>query len=318
MAVLSVRNLSKIFTETSFFNKQKQEKQFIAVDNISFDIGEGEILGVLGPNGAGKTTTIQMLLSTLTPTSGSITYFGKDFFTHRSEILESVSFASTYVKLPGGLSVQENLDLYGRLYGLSSRERAAQIEKFLKFFDMWTMRDKQTGTLSAGQMTRIMLAKAFLSSPKIVLLDEPTASLDPDIAAAVREFVIKQQREWGTSVLFTSHNMDEVTEVCDRVIVLKRGVIIANDTPEKLAATVATARVHLVMFNTDDAHNVIECVAGRGLLAQRKDLAIEIEVDENNIAELLICFAEGGITYQHISIDKPTLEDYFLHIVKQG
>lgn len=304
MSLLHVENLKKIFPPN-----------FIAVNNISFSLQESEILGLLGPNGAGKTTTIQMLLSTLTPTGGTINYFGKDFAAHRSEILEKVAFASTYVKLPPRLTVRENLDIYGRLYGMTKTARDHNTEKFLKFFGMWESRDKQLGLLSAGQTTRVMLAKAFLAHPKIVLLDEPTAALDPDIAQEVRQFVIHQKKEYGVSILFTSHNMDEVTEVCDRVLVLKNGKIIANDTPQTLAASVASAKVHFIM-QPAMLIRATQFAAQHNYFHATEDNAITIEVDEQAIAKLLMNLATEQIVYEHISVDKPSLEDYFLHIAK--
>lgn len=177
MPILSVKQLTKTFS--SGFPPFTQRKSFTAVNNISFDLERGEILGFLGHNGAGKTTTIQMLLGTLTPTSGTITYFGKDFATNRIDILKKVSTASGYDKLHARLTVWENLDVVGRIYNIPHEQRIAQIESVLKSFDMWNMRDKEMGSLSAGQTTRVMLAKAFLPNPEIVILDEPTASLDP-------------------------------------------------------------------------------------------------------------------------------------------
>lgn len=308
--VLVVDQLTKIFPA-----KQKDQSPFVAVDHISFSLGSGEILGLLGPNGAGKTTTIQMLLSTLTPTSGSIRYFGKDFFTDRSAILQDVGFASTYVSLPAHLTVSENLMVHGRLYKLSGGKLQARIEKFLKAFGVWDLRSKESGGLSAGQKTRVMLAKAFISHPKIVLLDEPTAALDPDIAHEVRRFILNQQREEQVSVLFTSHNMDEVTTVCDRVLVLKNGTFIANNTPDALAASVSTTRVHLVVG--DGLKRTVSYALAHNLIHSIQDRAIAIEVDENNIAQLLTGLAHVGVSYSQIWIEKPSLEDYFLSISAQ-
>ncbi len=303
MAILTVSNLTKKYGD------------YTAVNNISFSINEGEVVGLLGSNGAGKTTTIMMLLSTLKPTSGSIVYFGKDFAVHRSEILEKVSYASTYVKIPPRLTIEENLDIYARLYGLSSEQRKEQIKKYLTFFGMWNIRDRETGALSAGQLTRVLLAKAFISSPKIVLLDEPTASLDPDIAQEVREFIKQQQRDQNTSILLTSHNMDEVTEVCDRVLVMQNGSIIAQDTPEALAASISQSRLHLTMNDTTRA---VQFAEEHRLHYAVHGSMIEITIHEQEIAGLLDALALQGIKYTQISIDKPTLEDYFMHIVKQG
>lgn len=313
MALLVVNSLRKVFGKTWWpFGK---DNTFTAVDDISLTLDEGEVLGMLGANGAGKTTTTHMLLGTLTPTSGTIEYFGKSFRKHRSEILQHVSFASTYVKLPGRLSVWENLDIFGRLYGISYNDRIERIEKFLKFFDMWQFRNKDTGVLSAGQITRVMLAKAFIPNPKVVLLDEPTASLDPDVAYEVRQFIITQKRERGIGVLFTSHNMDEVALVCDRVLMMAGGKIIAQGTPHQLAASVATARVHFTI--TSGMEGVIQFAHNEEYSYVADRDTITLEVDEHDVARLLSGFARNGIEYSHISIDKPTLEDYFLSVTKE-
>ena len=247
MSVLSVSNLTKTFISGLWPFQNKHI--YTAVNDISFQLAKGEILGFLGPNGAGKTTTIQMLLGTLTPSSGIISYFGNNFAQHRVAILKRVGYASGYDKLPAQLTVTENLDIVGRLYGIRQPQRAQHIEKLLKTFRIWELRNQQTGTLSAGQATRVMLAKAFMGDPEIVLLDEPTASLDPDVALEVRQFILAQRKERGTSILITSHNMAEVTELCDRVLVLKKGVIIADNTPEQLALSISKVRVYLTITN---------------------------------------------------------------------
>lgn len=309
MSVLQVQSLHKQFINKPWFGSPQI---FNAVNGISFNIKQGEIVGLLGPNGAGKTTTIQMLLDTLTPTSGTITYFGKNLANHRSAILNHVTFASAYVKLPSKLTILENLEVFARLYDVPSPERAARIQKFLTMFDMWHIRHKLTGELSAGQMTRLMLAKAFIPHPKIVLLDEPTASLDPDIAQEVRAFVVEQKNKEGLAVLFTSHNMDEVTQVCDRVLVLQQGTIIADNSPAQLASSVSNTRVHLTIMEGIDY--ALEYVKNHNLAYTASKREIVIEVDEKDIAALLAGFAHKGINYCQISIDKPTLEEYFMSI----
>ncbi len=307
--VLRVSNLVKKFPLEK--TDPSPDKMFTALDHMSFTLEQGEILGILGPNGAGKTTTIQILLSVLKPTSGSIEYFGKNFFEHRSEILERVSYASSYARLPTNLTVRENLDIFGRLYGLSAEERAQQIEKYLTFFGVWQVADKETGFLSAGQMTRVMLAKAFISSPRIILLDEPTASLDPEIARDVRLFILEQQKEQGVSMVITSHNMHEITQMCNRVLVLKKGVIIANDTPQNLALSISHAQLHL----TPDIPDALISFLENNKLPHRTNThTISLEINEQDIASFLMRLAQEGITYSQISIDKPTLEDYFLSI----
>lgn len=312
MPILSVTNLTKTFTAGFWPFTKKQT--YTAVNTISFQLKKGEILGFLGPNGAGKTTTIQMLLDTLTPTSGSISYFGADFAQHRIAALKKIGYASGYDKLPARLTIIENLDIVGRIYGMNALYRAQQIEKLLKFFGIWEMRDRQTGTLSAGQATRVMLAKAFIADPEIVLLDEPTASLDPDVAHEVRQFILAQRKERGISILITSHNMDEVTELCDRVLVLKQGTIIADNTPEQLAQSTSKVRVHLIIAGDFDRARMYLRDMQLTHTAQASHLTIEL--DEHAIAQFLADLGERKIIYSHISIDKPTLEDYFLSIAK--
>lgn len=313
MEVLQVRDLTKIFA--SGFWPFSLSKEYKAVNGISFSLKKGEVLGFLGPNGAGKTTTIQMLLGTLTPSSGTISFFSKDFARNRVAILKKVTYASGYDKLPARLTILENLDIVGRVYGIPSLARQKRIEDILKFFTMWDMRDKETGMLSAGQATKVMLAKAFLPNPEIVLLDEPTAALDPDAAHEVRQFILKQKQEHGTSFLITSHNMDEVTEICDRVLVLKGGVIVADSSPEQLASSVANARIRLVISQAKEA--LEEYLKNEYIVHSHAEHEIIIEIDEQKIAAFLMRLAQIGVHYSQISIDKPTLEDYFLHIAKK-
>jgi len=312
--VLHVHELEKIFTSDSWFRRKRTS--FTAVNKISFDLHKGEILGLLGPNGAGKTTTIQMLLGTLTPTSGTIRYFDKDFKKNRSAILEHVSFASAYAKLPGKLTVYENLSVYARLYGMRPAQFEPKITILLGHFGISELRNRQSRTLSAGQMTRVMLVKAFMIDPDIVLLDEPTASLDPDVAHTVRQFILQQQHERKIAILFTSHNMDEVEEVCDRILVLKAGNIIADDTPERLAASIATARVELIISEGMDAA-ITYAQQHNHIYTQEKN-SLVIEVDEHNVSQLLAGLAAQYVIYSQISIEKPTLEDYFIHVAKNN
>lgn len=312
MSILIVHNLTKIFT-SGFWPFTKIQKHSI-VDNISFELKKGEILGFLGPNGAGKTTTIQMLLGTLTSTNGTITYFGKDFNEHRITALKRIGYASGYDKLPARLTITENLDIVARIYGMTSAQRAVQIKKMLHAFGLQNMRDRQVGSLSAGQMTRVMLAKAFIADPEIVLLDEPTASLDPDVAHEVRRFILAQRKERGTAILITSHNMDEVTELCDRVLVLKQGVIIADDKPEVLASTISKVHLHLTITSGFDA--LIAYLNDNKLMYAIEEKQITIDLDEHAIAQFLAQLSVHNIAYSHISIDKPTLEDYFLTVAQ--
>lgn len=220
--VLDVRNLTKTFGD------------FTAVNGISFALRPGEILGVLGPNGAGKTTTMHMLLGLITPTSGTIAMFGMDLETHREAILQRVNFSSTYMSMPQSLTVEENLWVIARLYGLSDVRR--KIDDIVKKLEMAEFRSKVTRKLSSGQMTRLTLAKALLTEPKILFLDEPTASLDPDIAQKIRALLKDEQRASGLSVVYTSHNMREMEEMSDRIIFLQKGNLVAEGTAAQIVS----------------------------------------------------------------------------------
>lgn len=210
----------------------KRFGSFTAVDEVSFEIRPGEILGLLGPNGAGKTTTIQMLLGVVTPTSGSIEAFGLDLSTHREAVLQQINFSSTYIAMPQSLTVEENLWVVARLYGLT--EIARRVDHVVKKLEMDEFRQKVTRKLSSGQMTRLTLAKAFLTEPRLLFLDEPTASLDPDIAYKIRSLLKEERRSSGLSILYTSHNMREMEEMSDRIIFLQRGRLVAEGTAQAI------------------------------------------------------------------------------------
>lgn len=211
---------------------RKQYGELFAVDGVSFQVGRNEIVGLLGPNGAGKTTTINMILGVLEPTSGSIHIEGLDLARHRPAALERTNFAAVYAALPGNLTVYQNLRIFGLLYGVKSLR--TRIPALLEQFDLRKFRDTKYGLLSSGEQTRVSLAKAMLNEPALLLLDEPTASLDPatarEIRATIREFALQ-----GTSgVLWTSHNMYEVEDVCDRVLFLSHGKILLEGNPKAL------------------------------------------------------------------------------------
>lgn len=312
MPLLKVDHLTKRYN-TGFWPFTAPQI-YTAVDGISFYLDKGEILGFLGSNGAGKTTTIQMLLGTLTPTSGTIFYFDRDFQHNRISLLKRIGYASGYDRLPAKLTICENLHMVGRIYSLSKSKRDYQIEKLLKVFGMWEMKDRQVGTLSAGQVTRVMLAKAFMADPEIVLLDEPTASLDPDIANEVHTFILAQRTERTISLLITSHNMEEVTKLCDRVLVLKKGVLIADSTPEQLARSTSKVHVHLTFMK--DLEHVRSFISSQGCSYTLQGKELTIEIDEYHIAQLLADLGKHQLIYSQIAINKPTLEDYFLSIAK--
>lgn len=302
---LSVKNLKKVYG--------KKNKLFTAVDEISFDLKEGEILGLLGPNGSGKTTTIQMLLGTLSTTSGSIHYFGKDFSKFRSEVLQSISFASTYTSLPYILTIEENLKCFGLFYGFEDYEERA--DPLLERFGILDKKKEPIAALSAGQITRLMLVKAFFTRPKIVLLDEPTASLDPDVSLEVVKFLLEQRDKTGLSILFTSHKMEEVAELCDRTIFLKNGKIIADDLPENLAKSVSLYILRLTI--TDGMKRTIAIAEQFKAAHQVDHRIISLSLDEKQIPSFLNSIMQAGVSYASIQIKEPSLEDYFLKITEK-
>jgi ABC-2 type transport system ATP-binding protein len=225
---------------------RKQFGDFTAVEDVSFSIEPGEILGLLGPNGAGKTTTIHMLLGLITPTAGAIEMFGMELAAHREQILQQVNFSSTYISMPMALTVEENLWVVARLYGLSEIYR--RVDDIVKKLEMEEFRHKVTRKLSSGQMTRLTLAKALLTEPKILFLDEPTASLDPDIAHKIRALLKEERRSVGLSILYTSHNMREMEEMSDRIIFLQRGKIVAEGTARAIIARFGQADLEEVFL----------------------------------------------------------------------
>ena len=213
-------------------NVKKNYGKNEAVKGISFNIKEDEILGLLGPNGSGKTTTIGMLLGLLKPTSGEILINGQKLEGNRIEILEQINFISPYIELPKKLTVKQNLTVYGKLYKINNiNERIEFLSEKLRLEDLL---NSITGELSSGQKNRVSLAKALINEPKVLLLEEPTASLDPEVGDFVRSFLEDYKKEKKISILLASHNMNEVTRLCKSILMMKDGIIIDKGNPEEL------------------------------------------------------------------------------------
>lgn len=284
-----------------------------AVNNISFRVKEGEIVGLLGPNGAGKTTTIAMMLGIISPTSGSISVFGLPFGDNREAILKQMNYSSAYIKAPWRLTVWEHLYVFALMYEVPNPKR--KIAEVLRIFNFTSQRDVLGGDLSSGNMARLNLCKAFINQPRVVLLDEPTSSLDPDVADQVRQFIKSSRERYKTTILITSHNMAEIEELCDRVIFMNRGRIIAEDTPEGLSKKIKKTRVRFMM--KDGAKRTIAFAREAGFTVSAKDRFVVVEVEEEDVAYLLAGLAEKGVSYSQISIDKPTLEDFFIEEARE-
>ena len=277
--LVKARELTKIFEGKT------------AVDHINFDVWPGEIVGFLGPNGAGKTTTIRMLMNILNPTSGELTIFGLHFKNGRKAILNRMNASSGTLSLPGKLSVEHNLRIFGDMYGIESP--SARIDALIQKFDLTELRHRSLYSLSTGQQVRVALAKAFLNKPQLLLLDEPTASLDPEVADRVRNFLLDIVREEKTTVFLTSHNMLEVEKVCSRVLFLNEGEIQAEGTPKELAAR---HRMWKLTINNQPV----------------------IEVDRDDVGPTLTKLVQSGTALQSISIHEPTLEDFFVHSARKS
>lgn len=232
--VVEVHHLRKIFGTAT------------AVEDLSFHVEEGEIVGLLGANGAGKTTSIHMLLGLITPTSGSINIFGRNLEKNRIEILQDINFASAYQFLPWNLKVWENLFIFAEIYRVQNSRK--KVNELLELFELSHMRDRITGGLSAGEQTRLNLCKALLNKPRLLLLDEPTASLDPDQADKVRKIIAGLQRDTGMTVINTSHNMIDVHELCSRILFMQKGRVIAEGNADQIMGQYGSASLEEVFI----------------------------------------------------------------------
>jgi ABC-2 type transport system ATP-binding protein len=251
---IKVQHLRKVYGEV------------VAVDDLTFTVPRGAVLGLLGGNGAGKTTTIAMLLGLLEPTDGTIEVLGIDMRRRRYAALPRMNFSSPYVDLPHRLTVRQNLQFYGRLYGVKNLRQ--RIDEIAEHMQVAQFLDRQTGKLSAGQKTRVALAKALINKPDVLLLDEPTASLDPDTADWVRTYLKDYQADTHATIVLASHNMAEVERLCDDVLLLQAGRVFDRGSPRELVQR----------FGRDDMEGVFLDMArgrGRGLEALRKSEAAQ-------------------------------------------
>ena len=218
--IIEIKELKKVFNKT------------IAVDNLNFEIQKGKIIGLLGPNGCGKSTTIGMMLGLIKPTSGSVIINNKNIENNRTDLLEKMNFISPYVELPKKLTVEENLKVYARLYGVKNLKE--KIDNLIEKLNLIEFKSRKTGELSSGQKNRVSLAKALINDPEILLLDEPTASLDPDVGDYIRSFIEDFASNKGSTILLASHNMNEVERLCHEVMMMKNGKIIDRGTSSDL------------------------------------------------------------------------------------
>jgi ABC-2 type transport system ATP-binding protein len=300
--VLSVDGLTKLYGA------------FTAVDHISFSLQKGQIVGLLGPNGAGKTTTIQMLTGITLPDGGSIRYFGMELHRNREACLQRINFSSSYNMLQNRITVWENLLVFARLYRVHRPE--ALIREMAEYFGITRLMNQRFLTLSAGQKTRVNLVKALLNDPEIILMDEPTASLDPDIADRTLTLIESLRESRELSIVYTSHQMDEVTRICDEVIFLDRGRIVAQDTPEGLTRRIAGGTRVQVRFDGQPRH-VLSALEPRFSDVEMADNnVVVVTTEEHQVPHAIYEIGNTGVHVLEIDIRKPTLEDVFLQIAR--
>ncbi|MBI4360017.1 MAG: ABC transporter ATP-binding protein [Candidatus Jacksonbacteria bacterium] len=300
--VLSVHNLTKRFGTST------------AVCGISFHIQKGEIFGLLGPNGAGKSTTIEMILGLISPTEGKISVFGKDIAKNREEILSRINYSSTYIQFMARLTVRENLVFFGKLYNVRKLDKKiASVAKQLEIEELLPLLFYK---LSSGQKTRVILAKTLLNDPEFLLLDEPTASLDPDIAFKVRELLQSIHRERGVSMLYTSHNMAEVEEMCDRVIFLQKGKIVAEGAPDELKRAARDYYIE-VAFASAKEQAFVEFINARGWKFEIESAGhLNIKTSADDLGETMRLISRENFGIYDLDINKPDLEEVFLKLAK--
>jgi ABC-2 type transport system ATP-binding protein len=295
-------------------NLSKSYGSFTAVDRISFTLNKGQIVGLLGPNGAGKTTTIQMLVGITLPDGGAIRYFGLDLHTHRDACLQRINFSSSYNMLQNRITVWENLIVFARLYRV--RRPEDKIRTMGEYFGITRLMNQRFMTLSAGQKTRVNLVKALLNDPEVILMDEPTASLDPDIADRTLTLIESLRDARDLAIVYTSHEMDEVARICDEVIFLDHGRIVAQDTPQGLTRRIAGGtRVHVRVGGPPQA--VIDALQPTFQDVSLADgNVVVVTTQEHEVPRAIFDIGNTGVQVLEIDIRKPTLEDVFLQIAR--
>lgn len=291
----------------------KDYGSYRAVDGVSFEIERGQVLGLLGPNGAGKTTTIQILTGITNPTAGKITYFDQDFAQHKQASLQRINFTSAYNTLLGRIPVKENLMTFAGLYSVANR--TAKIAELLEKFEVSHLADSLYKNLSAGERTRVNLAKSLLNDPELILMDEPTASLDPDIADKTLTWIEELQADRNLSILYTSHNMAEVERICDEVVFLDKGKVVSRGTPSDHTSKLSEIEVKLYYRGSQeelgkllDTHKITHSFPTNGLVL--------IQTKKDKTAADISLIAGAGFKIFDTEVNKPDLEQVFLEIAR--
>lgn len=305
MSVLSVQNLHKTYP------KEKSP----ALSGVSFEIKKGEIFGLLGPNGAGKSTAINIIAGLLLPDSGEVKVFGKDFFKEKSWCQNQMNICTAYANLPYPLTVEQNLRVFTKLYGVEKPEK--KIDEVLEIFDINHLRKKKISKLSAGQTARVNLCKSLINDPKLLLLDEPTSSLDPETAIAIRKRLKQLQKERNLTILWTSHNMPEVEEVCNRIAFLLNGNIHVIDTPKNLLKMVKTQQVTITLLEKTSFLKKSLPKNFNVISQENNTLTLEIPYEADALPDLLSFLKKNKLPYIDLHIEPPSLEHVFMQIAKK-
>jgi len=286
-----------------------------ALKGLSLDIERGEFFGLLGPNGAGKSTTINVLLGLILADSGSIRIFGEDFVTQPTAVRRRMNVAAAFTSLSGVLTVRENLRVYGSIYGVKNMN--AKIDELLERFEITELANRKLQQLSSGQHTRVTLCKGLINDPELLLLDECTVGLDPDIAEKTRRALQQFQREKQTTVIFTSHNMNEVEELCGRIAFLSKGEILRIDTAERIKNLIPQQIVEIRFRSAADAA-AVQLLNGQFTVGRVGDSTLRFVLDdpEQQLDALLRRLTQTEKRITDVQITRPTLEDVFIKVAR--
>jgi len=308
-AILKIRNLKKTYLIKKLFSKTIKVH---ALKGISFDVNEGEIFGILGPNGSGKSTTLNILSDLLTPESGNITIFDKNFLKNTQSIKQHTALINGYSSYPLKLTVFENMQIYAKIFNIKNYKK--RIKELLTLVGLIDKKDCRFSQLSSGQRTRVNIVKGFLHKPKLIFMDEPTIGLDPVIGKKIRDLILKINKKEKTTIIFTSHNMQEVEEICDRIALLKEGKILKIAKLNELIRLIDVDEIYIKFKgNRKSVENIMKQSDVVEYNIKRNELFFEVKHDFN-IDSLLKKFVNRKIEIKDFHKKKPTLEKVFIEI----
>ena len=308
MNYIEVRNLVKTFWE--------RKKKVVAVNDISFNVKKGEIFGLLGPNGAGKSTTINILTGLLEKDSGDVKILGYAPESNWEYVKNNSNVATAYFPLSDILTVRQNLKVYAKLYGVKNHEK--RIDELLRIFEIENKSGRKFITLSSGEKTRVVLCKGLINSPKVLFLDECTVGLDPDIADKTRRIIKDYQRENSCTILFTSHYMYEIEELCDRIAFMSGGKIINIDTSSNLKKLIKEHTVEIaIKQDVKSLKKFLETEGMEVIITDQNSIVFEVTTENDRIYKIMNKIFKKGFMLTHLNIKTPTLDDIFIKIARQ-